>query len=178
MSSLIKIFECKKCNKTLVNHTMKQIDAHMISVHGRQSRHKPIKTTLTSHQWSQKNPKKQKKIDQRVKELEDQINTLKQQNRSLRQKLNEKYPKESKYKKKARDFYKSDDWRELRMKALIKYGRRCMCCGAIEAIFHVDHIKPRSKNPSLQLDINNLQVLCEACNLGKSNTDETDWRDK
>jgi hypothetical protein len=26
------------------------------------------------------------------------------------------------------------------------------------------------------LDINNLQVLCEACNIGKTNRDTTDWR--
>jgi 5-methylcytosine-specific restriction endonuclease McrA len=32
---------------------------------------------------------------------------------------------------------------------------------------HVDHIKPRSKFPRLAIDINNLQVLCADCNLGK-----------
>ena len=50
-----------------------------------------------------------------------------------------------------------------------------MVCGSTERI-HVDHIKPRSKYPELELDINNLQVLCEDCNIGKSNIDETDWR--
>jgi 5-methylcytosine-specific restriction endonuclease McrA len=28
------------------------------------------------------------------------------------------------------------------------------------------------------LRLDNLQVLCEPCNLGKSNRDETDWRSK
>jgi 5-methylcytosine-specific restriction endonuclease McrA len=28
----------------------------------------------------------------------------------------------------------------------------------------------------LELTLSNLQVLCEDCNLGKSNTDATDWR--
>jgi hypothetical protein len=42
---------------------------------------------------------------------------------------------------------------------------------------HVDHIKSRSKHPDLALEITNLQVLCADCNIGKSNTDETDWRE-
>jgi 5-methylcytosine-specific restriction endonuclease McrA len=29
----------------------------------------------------------------------------------------------------------------------------------------------------LALEITNLQVLCADCNIGKSNTDETDWRE-
>lgn len=41
---------------------------------------------------------------------------------------------------------------------------------------HVDHIKPRSKYPALELVLSNLQVLCEDCNLGKLAHDETDWR--
>lgn len=76
-------------------------------------------------------------------------------------------------------FYETREWRELRYKALVKHGAACQCCGATRTNgvrIHVDHIKPRSKWPSLQLDINNLQVLCEDCNLGKSNKDDTDWR--
>ncbi|MFC6439812.1 HNH endonuclease [Bowmanella sp. JS7-9] len=34
-------------------------------------------------------------------------------------------------------------------------------------MLHVDHVKPRAKFPELALDINNLQILCETCNLGK-----------
>jgi 5-methylcytosine-specific restriction endonuclease McrA len=41
---------------------------------------------------------------------------------------------------------------------------------------HVDHIKPRSLFPLLAADPENLQVLCEDCNVGKSNVDTTDWR--
>lgn len=73
-------------------------------------------------------------------------------------------------------FYASDAWRRLRYKALVKYGRKCMCCGASDRPAHVDHIKPRSIRPDLELDLNNLQILCEDCNLGKSNLDDTDWR--
>lgn len=41
---------------------------------------------------------------------------------------------------------------------------------------HVDHIKPKSLFLHLAYDLNNLQVLCEDCNMGKSNKDDTDWR--
>ncbi len=74
------------------------------------------------------------------------------------------------------EFYLSRPWQELRYKVIKKYGRKCMLCNDTKSVMHVDHIKPRSKYPHLSLDINNLQVLCEPCNLGKSNLDETDWR--
>lgn len=77
------------------------------------------------------------------------------------------------------DFYSSREWRILRYKVLVKYGAVCQCCGASRkngAEIHIDHIKPRSKYPELELDINNLQCLCKECNLGKLHLDETDWR--
>ena len=76
-------------------------------------------------------------------------------------------------------FYASDAWRRVRYQALKLHGGRCQCCGASPTAgksLHVDHILPRSKHPLLELQIDNLQVLCEACNLGKSNRDDTDWR--
>lgn len=77
-----------------------------------------------------------------------------------------------------KEFYQTDEWRRLRYQALIKLGRKCQCCGAKPpaVILHVDHIKPRSKYPELELDLSNLQILCEDCNLGKSNLDDTDFR--
>ena len=77
------------------------------------------------------------------------------------------------------DFLQSFEWRKLRMEALIKYGRKCACCGASPetgAIMNVDHIKPRKTHPELALDLNNLQVLCHECNHGKGNWNTTDWR--
>ena len=82
-------------------------------------------------------------------------------------------------KKPAANFYASPAWKALRYQALVKYGSKCMCCGSTPesgAVLHVDHIKPRSKFPHLRLDIANLQILCEPCNMGKSNKDETDFR--
>lgn len=67
-------------------------------------------------------------------------------------------------------FYTSRQWLALRYQAIMKYGRVCMLCRASNIEIHVDHIKPRSKFPHLELDINNLQVLCRECNLGKGNT--------
>lgn len=77
------------------------------------------------------------------------------------------------------EFYASWEWKRARYEALKRYGARCMLCGAKAedgARICVDHIKPRSKYPLLQLDVNNLQVLCNDCNMGKGAWDETDWR--
>lgn len=76
-------------------------------------------------------------------------------------------------------FYRTREWVDLRYRVLVKFGAQCQCCGASRkdgTVLHVDHIKPRSKYPALELVEENLQVLCEACNIGKSNTTETDWR--
>lgn len=76
----------------------------------------------------------------------------------------------------ADSFFDSRAWREVRIIALVKYGRKCAACGATSGEMHVDHVKPRSKFPNLALEISNLQVLCRACNLGKSNKIEHDFR--
>jgi 5-methylcytosine-specific restriction endonuclease McrA len=72
-------------------------------------------------------------------------------------------------------FLISRAWRKLRYKAIVHYGAKCHCCGSAENI-QVDHIKPRRKYPELALEFDNLQILCSACNQGKGNWDETDWR--
>lgn len=77
------------------------------------------------------------------------------------------------------DFYWSKEWRSLRYKALRRADGKCQLCGRSRGdgvILHVDHIKPRSRFPQLALDIDNLQILCEDCNLGKSNKCTRDWR--
>lgn len=84
------------------------------------------------------------------------------------------------YKQASEVFFASREWQELRYKALKLHGARCQCCGACRVDgkrMHVDHIKPRSRFPELELEISNLQILCEDCNLGKGAWDQTDWRD-
>lgn len=87
--------------------------------------------------------------------------------------------------KKRDDFYLSWEWRRLRMKVIKQYDRRCMCCGATpdditvggtKVRLVVDHIKPISKHWGLRLDVTNLQILCDECNMGKGAWDETDHR--
>lgn len=77
---------------------------------------------------------------------------------------------------KTTDFLSSYEWRKLRMEVIKAYGPTCMCCRSTEAQINVDHIKPRRKYPELALEFDNLQILCSACNHGKGNWDETDWR--
>lgn len=77
------------------------------------------------------------------------------------------------------EFLKSSEWAKVRMKVLRKNGAACQCCGATAkdgAKICVDHIKPRQFFPQLALDENNLQVLCDLCNLGKGNVHIEDWR--
>jgi predicted restriction endonuclease len=78
-------------------------------------------------------------------------------------------------------FYSNWKWKKARYEAIKKYEQRCMCCGwqvgdTPHGYLVVDHIKPRSKYPNLELDVNNLQVLCNDCNMGKSNDSCDDWR--
>ena len=83
------------------------------------------------------------------------------------------------------EFYASWEWRTVRMEALKEHGRACQCCGAEPGMktaagapvrICVDHIKPLSKFWHLRLQRSNLQVLCDECNQGKGNWDQTDFR--
>ena len=64
----------------------------------------------------------------------------------------------------------------VRYQVLKSANGKCQLCGvsAQDAVLHVDHITPRSKGGSNEID--NVQCLCEQCNLGKSNRDDTDFR--
>lgn len=77
------------------------------------------------------------------------------------------------------NFYKTPEWKYLRRCAFLIYGRECHCCyseGSKQHPLHIDHIKPKSLFPQLCLDITNLQVLCEECNMLKSNIIFEDYR--
>lgn len=63
------------------------------------------------------------------------------------------------------------NWR-LRALVLMRDGARCQLCGATPqngARLHVDHVKPWSKGG--ETIIENLQILCETCNIGKSDVE-------
>lgn len=76
-------------------------------------------------------------------------------------------------------FYATPEWSRLRYSVLVDRGNSCECCGRSPkngVVIHVDHVKPRSIFPEYALSKENLQVLCDQCNIAKSNTDQTDWR--
>ena len=80
----------------------------------------------------------------------------------------------------ATKFYKTPEWRSLRYFTIKDRGNKCECCGCgpdTGTPIHVDHILPRSIYTEHALNPDNLQVLCEDCNLAKSNTDTSDWRE-
>ena len=65
------------------------------------------------------------------------------------------------------------NWR-LRALVLMRDGGRCQLCGAEArngARLHVDHVIPWANGGETKLA--NLQVLCEVCNIGKSNVEPT-----
>ncbi len=75
--------------------------------------------------------------------------------------------------------YNSPEWQKLRYFVLKRDNGICQLCGRGRkdgVVLHVDHIVPLSVDWSKRLDPNNLQTLCEDCNLGKSNKDCIDWR--
>ena len=89
-------------------------------------------------------------------------------------------PKQAPSKKRGRtDFYSSRAWRNVRYQAIKRADGNCEACDRSPkegVVLHADHVKPRSKYPHLALEVTNIQILCEDCNMGKSNKDETDWR--
>lgn len=71
------------------------------------------------------------------------------------------------------------NWARTRYTVLRRDGGKCVLCGrgASDGVkLHVDHIKPASIYPELYWDLDNLQTLCEDCNMGKSDGDTVDWR--
>ena len=80
-----------------------------------------------------------------------------------------------KYKVIGESFYLSVEWVMLTKKVRKVFDNSCMKCGR-GGKTHIDHIFPRSLYPDLELDIHNLQILCEKCNVEKSNKNTIDYR--
>lgn len=77
-----------------------------------------------------------------------------------------------------KEFYKTTRWKTCRKNVFKVYKPVCHKCGASkhDTVLHVDHIKPRSKHPSLAFDLNNLQILCASCNGAKGDHVSIDYR--
>ena len=82
------------------------------------------------------------------------------------------YCKKMKPYKRNDPFYTSAAWRAVREQALIRDHYICQKCqrkadmGLIfrpNAATMVHHLKPRSQYPELELDLDNLESLCDAC---------------
>ncbi len=56
-------------------------------------------------------------------------------------------------------------WRVIRERVLQRDGHCCQRCGQSEGKMHIDHIVPKRLNGSDLME--NLQTLCEFCNLSK-----------
>lgn len=60
-------------------------------------------------------------------------------------------------------FYKSSDWRKLRLIAIERDSHECQMCkheGKVGEVNNVHHIEEVKHRPDLALDINNLVCLC------------------
>jgi len=63
-------------------------------------------------------------------------------------------------------FYKSMDWKRIRLAVLVRDGWRCTSCGMEvrgKGQSRVDHRIPRKARPDLAMDKANLRTLCAAC---------------
>ena len=68
-------------------------------------------------------------------------------------------------------FYTSSEWKKTRLIVIESVKlTNSYCCKVCESTIKlcVDHIKPLRYFWDLRLDINNLQILCDECNLEKS----------
>ena len=81
------------------------------------------------------------------------------------------------YSENKESFSNSLEWKALRREVFNKYPPFCMRCRSKKNL-EVDHIKPRIKYPDLELDFDNLQILCKDCNLIKGIKDSPEWNFK
>lgn len=72
-------------------------------------------------------------------------------------------------------FYKSKEWKRLRLQVLQRDNYLCQHClidGKLIPANVVDHVIPVKEDWNLTLEINNLQVLCASCHNKKTNDDK------
>lgn len=164
----------KKAAKNIASQYMHKVRRFLTSKGIRFSRKCPCKQEIANAILSYK------KIDITIDRQEDANNIIAEFSREIPRTNISSVKRANKRRYQERQsFYTSDEWRALRYEALKIYGRKCLVCGAtpeLGAVLHVDHVKPRSLYPELELSLANLQILCADCNLGKSNKDSIDYR--
>lgn len=188
--TMVRRFDCPKCKAVFENITFPEMNAHRLS-HGQLGieEREFVKAPRTKKQQRHQQKKKSKRAPQPRTGLEAMHRPKERQGDSLAEKFKKalreidalrqqvaELTSANKRRKERQDFYQSDAWYKVRYERFKLSGRVCACCKATDCELHVDHIRPRSKYPELELDVTNTQVLCKSCNLGKSNADATDWR--
>ena len=76
------------------------------------------------------------------------------------------------FEEKLHRFYNSKTWKLIKEQVYKTYVHMCPVCGS-EDNLRIDHIKPVRHYPSLIANMNNLQILCNDCNLEKGSM--IDW---
>jgi len=61
-------------------------------------------------------------------------------------------------------------WAALRVAILRRDRHTCRACGA-HGLLEIDHVEPVSRAPELRFDPANLQALCRACHVAKTNAE-------
>lgn len=77
-------------------------------------------------------------------------------------------------------FYTNKPWRDLRDMKLNEYNSTCQRCLVKYGIINNHnpeghHLKPRNKYPELELDPDNVVILCKNCNLKLGESGIVDW---
>lgn len=161
-----------KSNLTEAEKSKKRLSSHMARKLNKRMKLLPemIQKSIEAKKEAKKANKDRKREAIRLgKEALLKVSLLEQQLAKVNVFKKRVYPKYEKGMKS--EFYSTKEWRDLRWQVIEKAKGCCSVCGRNNkthgVIMHVDHIKPRSKFPELELDSNNLQLLCEECNLGK-----------
>jgi 5-methylcytosine-specific restriction endonuclease McrA len=104
----------------------------------------------------------------RIKPTKEEIAESNNPNPPIRKSKTTKKPLKKKDK-----FYMSWSWRKIRLLVIQREEGRCNICGRTindlrddgvsKVKISVDHILPRSTHQELELDVNNLRVLCHDC---------------
>jgi hypothetical protein len=64
-------------------------------------------------------------------------------------------------------------WEAIRSAVFERDGYTCQYCGAVSETLHCDHVHPKSKGGSDEMD--NLVTACGPCNLSKGNRTLAEW---